>query len=43
MLRTLDVKQNKMIKEIKCKWNSLLNMLMFKTEDCPYKTCTCKK
>lgn len=32
-----------MIKAIKCKWNWLLNMLMFKTEDCPYKTCTCKK
>lgn len=43
MLIILDVKINNMIKAIKCKWNWLLNMLMFDTENCPYQTCTCKK
>lgn len=42
MLITLDVKQNKMIKVLKCKWNWLLSVLMFSKEECPYKTCTCK-
>lgn len=42
MLITLGVKQNKMIKALKCKWNWLLSVLMFSTEECPYKTCTCK-
>ena len=42
MLITLDVKQNNMIKAIKCKWNWFLNMLMFSTDNCPYKTCSCK-
>ena len=43
MLTTLDVKQNKMIKAIKCKWNWLLGMLLFSADACPYRTCTCKK
>ena len=43
MLIILDVKINNMIKEIKCKWNWLLNMLIFKVEECPYNKCTCKK
>ena len=41
--QTLKTLENKMIKAIKCKWNWLLNMLMFDTDKCPYKTCTCKK
>jgi hypothetical protein len=43
MLITLGVKQNKMIKIIKCKWNWVLSKITFKTDDCPYKICTCKK
>ena len=32
-----------MIKLMKCKWNWALSKITFKTDDCPYKVCTCNK
>lgn len=29
--------------KLQCSWNKLVSKLMFKTGDCPYEECTCKK
>jgi len=28
---------------MKCQWNKLMMMMMFKLEDCPNEVCVCKK
>lgn len=43
LLVKLGLKVQELWSKFQCSWNKLVSKLLFKTSDCPYKLCTCKK